>query len=64
MKDFDTEYRKALAKVMDGKAPDFDSLKAIEIEQYDVDLPEIEFEPMEIELPEMEIELPTATIPE
>mgnify|MGYP007056262063 FL=1 len=63
MNDFDTEFRKVIAKVSDGKATDFDSLKVIGIEEYNIDLPEIEFEPLEIEFPELEIEeLPTATI--
>ena len=58
MKDFDTELRQAFDEVMAEQNPDFDipnniELQEIEIEELQLDLPELEFE-----------ELPPATMTE
>lgn len=58
MKDFDTEFRQAFDEVMAEQNPDFDipnniELQEIEIEELQLDLPELEF-----------VELPPATMTE
>lgn len=56
MKDLETEILQAYEKAMAGNAPDFDILNNIEYEK-------IEIEELQLDLPELEFEeLPTATM--